>query len=140
MSSDPWFLQNLAPDVLLEGVVMNGRLRGADAVRAQVRTVIGFYSDFTPVWEGEFGDRRVSEYSALVEGRRVTGIGTVHVNDLGQVDHIVVDHRPLSAALTVSRLLGETLGAERERDEFFHVEGQTYGDLVAYAEKHGAER
>jgi hypothetical protein len=137
MSDDPWFLRNLAPDVVLAGAVMNGSLRGADAVRAQIRTVISFYRDFTTVYEGEFGDRRVSEYTAVVEGRPLTGVGTFHLNAKGQVDEIVVNHRPLSAALTVSRLLGEAVAADRDPDEFYR--GQTHEDLVKYTETHVRE-
>ena len=139
MSNDPWFLRNLAPDVVLAGAVMNGSLRGADAVRDQIRTVIGFYRDFTPVWSGEFGDRRVDEYTAVVEGRKVTGVGTFHLNERGQVDEIVVNHRPLWAVLTVSRLLGESEIGRRHRDEFFHTEGQGHDDLLRYADEHERE-
>jgi hypothetical protein len=139
MPDDPWFLRNLAPDVVLAASAMNGSLRGAEAVRAQIRTVIGFYRDFTPVYEGEFGDRRVNEYTAVVEGRPLTGIGTFHINEHGQVDEIVVNHRPLSAALTVSRLLGESLTGDRDRDEFYHPDGQTHEDLLKYSDNHARE-
>ncbi|MEV0039789.1 hypothetical protein [Streptomyces sp. NPDC050804] len=141
MSQDPWFLRDLAPDVVLAGSVMNGSLRGAEAVRAQIRAVLGLYREFTPVWEGEFGDRRMNEYTAVVDGRPVTGVGVFHINDQGQVDEIVVNHRPLSAALTVSRLLGEALAGDpgRDRDEFYRPDGQTYEDLIRYAETHGRE-
>jgi len=142
MPNDPWFLKNLAPDAVLAGAVMNGSLRGADAVRAQIRTVITFYRDFTTVYEGEFGDRRVIEYTALVEGRPLTGVGTFHLNDKGQVDQVVINHRPLSAALTVSRLLGEAVSGQpgRDRDEFYRpVDGQTHEDLIEYTDNHDRE-
>lgn len=134
----PWFLENLAPDVTLSGVVMNGTVHGPERVRDQVRTVGSFYRDFTTVYELRLGDRAVHEYTATVEGRPVTGVGTFHLNDQGQVDEIVVNHRPLSAALTVSRLLGESpIGAVRDPDEFYRSAGQTYEDLLAYADKQG---
>ncbi|HEX4360577.1 MAG TPA: hypothetical protein VH141_23800 [Pseudonocardia sp.] len=139
MSHDPWFLRNLAPDVVLAGSVMNGSLRGAEAVAAQIRAVIGLYRDFASVYELELGNRRVNEYTAVVEGRKLTGVGTFHLNDRGQVDEIVVNHRPPSGALTVSRLLGEALGTERDRDEFYHPDGQTHEDLIKYTETHPRE-
>lgn len=139
MSHDPWFLRNLAPDVVLAGSVMNTSLRGAEAVAAQVRIVVGLYRDFTLVYEYSQGNRHVNEYTAVVEGRKLTGVGTFHVNDQGQVDEIVVNHRPLSAALTVSRLLGEALGETRDRDEFYRPDGQTHNDLVEYTEMHPRE-
>jgi hypothetical protein len=139
MSEDPWFLRNLAPDVVLAGAVMNGSLRGAEAVTAQIRTVVSLYKDYKLVYTGEFDDRRVQEYTAVVDGRPLNGVGTFHINGQGQVDEIVVNHRPLSAALTVSRLLGEKLGDGRERDEFYHPDAQTYDDLLAYADSHVRE-
>ncbi len=131
----PWFLENLAPDVTLSGVVMNAVVHGPERVREQVRTVGSFYQDYKLVYELRLDDRAVHEYTAMVEGRPVTGVGTVHLNAEGQVDEIVVNHRPLSAALTVSRLLGESAIGQRNRDEFFHPEAQTYEDLLAYADK-----
>jgi len=118
---------------------MNGSLRGAEAVAAQIRTVVGFYRDFKSVYFGEFGDRRVNEYTAVVEGRPLTGVGTFHLNAQGQVDEIVVNHRPLSAALTVSRLLGESPSGQRHRDEFYHPDGQSHEDLLEYADTHWRE-
>ena len=51
--------------------------------------------------------------------------------------------QPLSAALTVSRLLSEALGADRDRDrdrdEFYHPDGQTHEDLIKYTETHPRE-
>ncbi|GLY43409.1 hypothetical protein Amsp01_094320 [Amycolatopsis sp. NBRC 101858] len=139
MPDDPWFLRDLAPDVLLAGSIMNGSLRGADAVAEQIRTVIGFYRDYTPRYRLEVGDRTVQEYTATVDGRPITGVGTFHVNEAGQVDEIVVNHRPLSALLTLSRLLGESAIGERARDEFFHADGQTHQDLLDHADKAGRE-
>ncbi|GAA3567008.1 hypothetical protein [Kribbella ginsengisoli] len=136
---DPWFLQNLATDVVLEGVVMNGSVRGPERVTEQIRTVVGLYRDYTLLWSADLDDRRVQEYTAVVDGRPVTGVGTFHLNPEGQVDHIVVNHRPLSAALTVSRLLGESpLGQHRDPNEFYRPTGQSYEDLVAYAATHGS--
>jgi hypothetical protein len=139
MSEDPWFLKVLDPDVVLAAAVMNSSLRGAEAVAAQVRTVVSFYRDFKVVYSGEFGDRRINEYTAVVAGRPLTGIGTFHLNEKGLVDEIVINHRPLSAALTVSRLLGESESVQRHRDEFFHPDGQTHEDLLRYSDEHERE-
>jgi hypothetical protein len=137
--ADPWFLSKLAPDVLLAGTIMNTSVRGPEAVTAQVRAVVGHFSDYTPVYEFEHDGRRVTEYTAVVDERPISGTGIVHVNAEGVVDEIVINHRPLSAALTLSRLVAETLGEAREHDEFFHPEGQSYNDLVKYTETHPPE-
>ncbi|MEU0093551.1 hypothetical protein [Kribbella sp. NPDC006257] len=45
---------------------------------------------------------------------------------------------PLSAALTISRLLGESaIGRHRDPDEFYRPSEQSYEDLLAYADKQG---
>lgn len=117
---------------------MNAPLRGAEPVTEQIRTVVSLYTDYKPVYEFEAEGRRVTEYTATVDGRPVSGTGIVHVNADGLVDHIVVNHRPLSAALTVSRLLGESpMGQERDADEFYRVSGQNLDGLIAFTKKQG---
>ena len=128
------FTDNLADDVILEGVVMNGVLQGRDAVLAQLAVVGRFYTDRVESYGFDHGDYHVEEYSALVGGRPITATATMHRNPDGQVDAIVVNHRPLSAALTFSRLLAESPIGAAAPDRFYRPEGQTYQDLLDYAD------
>ncbi|RLP73339.1 hypothetical protein D9V32_14645 [Mycetocola tolaasinivorans] len=136
------FKDNLAEDVTLEGTVMNGVLTGRDAVLAQLAVVSQFYSERVDRFRFEHDDYLVEEYQAVVAGRPITATATMHRDASGRFDHVVVSHRPLSAALTFSRLIAEsTLGSDTT-NRFYRPEGQTYQDLLAYADEqpHGGIR
>jgi hypothetical protein len=100
-----------------------------------VEAVIGVLHGYAPVFEIEAGDRRVQEYTATVDGQPVKGVATFRLTEDGLVDEFVVNHRPLSAALTISRLVGEALG--QQDDEFYRPTGQTYDDLVTFSFNQG---
>ncbi|GGJ92334.1 hypothetical protein GCM10011583_24790 [Streptomyces camponoticapitis] len=129
------FKDNLADDVTLEGVVMNGVLRDRDAVLAQLAVVSGFYRDRVDDFSFDAGDYHVEEYTAVVAGRPIKATATMHRNADGKIDAVVVNHRPLAAALTFSRLIAESpIGAEWDRNRFYRPEGQTYQDLLDYSD------
>lgn len=129
------FRDNLAEDVTLEGAAMNGVLRGRDAVLAQLGVVIGFYRDRVDEFSFDHGDYHVEEYAAVVAGRPIKATATMHRNAEGKIDAVVVNHRPLSAALTFSRLIAESpIGAEWDVNRFCRPEGQTYQDLLDYTD------
>jgi hypothetical protein len=103
----PW-LDDLADDVTMEASVMNGIVRGPEAVRA----ILGFartlydYQEF--VYAGEYGEDGFAEdYVSRVRDEPIGSVVVVRRNAAGQTQHIVISHRPLSAVLTWSRLMGE---------------------------------
>ncbi|MER7245596.1 hypothetical protein [Kribbella sp. NPDC000426] len=129
------FKDNLAENVTLEGPVMNGVLHGREAVLAQLAVVSQFYRDRLELFSFDHGDYHVEEYSAVVAGRPLKATATMHRNSEGQIDSVVVSHRPLAAALTFSRLIAEsTIGAAADPHRFYRPEEQTYDDLLAYAD------
>jgi hypothetical protein len=104
----PSWLDSLADDVTMEGSVLNGVVEGAEAVR----TLLGYartlyeYQDFVFVGDdGVFGF--VEDYSSCVRGEPIANIAIVRKNDRGEVQHLIVNHRPLPAVLLFSRLMGE---------------------------------
>jgi hypothetical protein len=128
------FTDNLAEDVTLEGPVMNGVLKGRGVVLAQLAVVSQFYSDRVDSFSFDHGEYHVEEYAAVVAGRPIKATATMHRNAEGKIDAVVVSHRPLSAALTFSRLIAESTIGAAEPDRFYRPEGQTYADLIAYAD------
>ena len=104
----PEWLDNLADDVTLEGLVLNGVVTGAEAVRtllAYARTLYD-YQEFN--FAGPYGDNGfIEDYTTQVHGEPVGVVVTVTRNAAGQAQHLVVNHRPRSSMLLVSRLLGE---------------------------------
>ncbi|QYN18153.1 hypothetical protein [Amycolatopsis sp. DSM 110486] len=104
--ADPWFFSRLLPGVRLAGTILDGVLRGPEAVKAQVRAVGACYSGMTVRWHLDAGDRQAEEYAAQVRGHTIFGTGTFHFDERGEIDEIVVNHRPLGAALVLAGLVG----------------------------------
>ena len=104
----PVWLNCLADDVTLEGAMMNGAVRGPDAVRALVGFVRTLYEDQQFSFAGPYGDNGFLEvYNSRVRGEPVGSVVLVSRNAAGQADHVVVNYRPRRSILLVSRLVGE---------------------------------
>lgn len=104
----PWWLDKLADDVTGEGAFIEGAAQGAEAVRSIVtyaRTVYE-YQEFN--YAGPYDDNGfLEDYTTQVRGKPTGVVVTVTRNAAGQTQHLVVNHRPRSSMLLVSRLLGE---------------------------------
>jgi hypothetical protein len=94
--------------VTLEGSVMNGVVRGADAAR----TLLGYartlyeYQEFN--YAGEYGDHGfLEDYTSRVQGEPIGSVVVIGRDAGGLVRHIVVSHRPRSSVLLFSELMGE---------------------------------
>src|ERR1700753_2871879 len=92
----PAWLDDLAEDVTLEAAVLDGIVTGRDDVRmllAYARTLYD-YQDFDYV--GPYAqDGLVEDYASEVRGRPIANIAVVRRNAEGQVDRLVMNHRPL---------------------------------------------
>ncbi|MGW4486705.1 hypothetical protein ACWEOE_23015 [Amycolatopsis sp. NPDC004368] len=105
--TEPWFFSRLAPGVRLAGTILDDVLQGPEAVKTQVRAVVASYDDGPAFrYRADFGDRHVEEYTAQVRGHTIHGTATFHFDEHGEIDEIVVNHRPLTAALTLAGLVG----------------------------------
>lgn len=104
----PWWLDNLADDATLEGAAMDGVAQGAETVRSITVTARAIYEDQEVTFAGDYGDDGFLELStALVLGEPTGVVVTVISNAAGQAQHVVVNHRPCSSVLLVSRVLGQ---------------------------------
>ncbi len=104
----PAWLDNLADDATVEGAAMDGAAQGAEAVREIVVTAKTLYEYQEINFAGDYGDNGfLEDYTTQVRGEPLGVVGVVTRNAAGQAQHIVVNHRPRSSLLLVSRLLGE---------------------------------
>jgi hypothetical protein len=104
----PAWLDNLADDVTLEASAMDGAAQGAEAVRSIVVAAKTLYEYQELNFAGDYGDNGfLEEYTTQVRGEPLGVVGVVTRNAAGETQHIVVNHRPRSSLLLVSRLLGE---------------------------------
>ena len=103
-----WWLDNLANDATLEGAAMDGAAQGAEAVRSITVAAREIYEDQEFSFAGDYGDNGFLElYTAQVRGEPTSVVVTVTSNAAGEAQYVVVNHRPRSSVLLVSRLLGE---------------------------------
>jgi hypothetical protein len=103
----PW-LADLADDVTMEGAVLYGTVRGADAVRTLLAHAVTLYEYQEFVYVGPYGDNGyIEDYSSRVQGQPIANIAVIYRNERGQTQHLVMNHRPLSAVLLFNRLMGE---------------------------------
>jgi hypothetical protein len=103
----PW-LDDLADDVTMEGSVMNGVVRGAEAVRTLLGYARTLYEYQEINFAGPYGDRGfLEDYTSRVQGEPIGSVVLVNGNAAGQTEHIVINHRPLDAVRLFSRLMAE---------------------------------
>jgi hypothetical protein len=106
----PVWLDNLADDVTLEASAMDGAAQGPEAVRSIILAVKSLYEYQEIDYAGPYADNDFIEvYTTRIHGQPLGVSGVVTRNAAGQTQHIVVNHRPRSSLLLLSRLMGEKL-------------------------------
>lgn len=104
----PWWLDNLADDVTMEGAAMQGAAQGAEAVRAIVVAARELYEHQEFNFTGDYGDNGfLEDYTCQIRGEPTSVVVTVTRNAAGKAQHLVVNHRPRSSVLLFARLMGE---------------------------------
>jgi hypothetical protein len=104
----PVWLNRLADDVTLEGAMMNGAVRGPEAVRALIGFVRTLYEDQQFSFAGPYGDDGFLEiYNSRVHDEPIGSVVLVSRNAAGETQHIVVNYRPRRSIILVSQLVGE---------------------------------
>ncbi|HEX6523772.1 MAG TPA: hypothetical protein VF070_27790 [Streptosporangiaceae bacterium] len=104
----PWWLDQLAANVTLEGAAMQGTGQGAEAVRTIVVDARTLYDDQVFSFAGDYGDNGYFEqYSCKIRGEPTRVVVTVTLNADRKAEQLAVLHRPRSSVLLFSRLMGE---------------------------------
>ncbi|WP_158807855.1 hypothetical protein [Beijerinckia sp. L45] len=109
----PAFLNELAPDVVLEAAILNGSVSGAADVRKVIGTVGGLFTSQAPGIRASGDNVEIYGYEAgLPEGMSVTGVITVTRGTTGEVTHIGSLMRPLGAVLWIAGQVKDRLGGD----------------------------
>lgn len=106
----PW-LAKLAEDATLEATVLKRPVEGKANILALLKQAMPLYDfqDFT--YRDDFGAAFFMEsYRAEIQGVAIECSVLVHMDAKGEADSILVNHRPLNAALLFSRLMWERVG------------------------------
>ena len=104
----PLWLDNLADDVTLEAAAMDGTARGAEDVRFILVKAREQYEHQEFNYAGPCGESSfVEDYSSSVSGMPTYVVVLVSFNADGKTQHVVVNHRPRSSVLVLSRAMLE---------------------------------
>ncbi len=130
----PHWLDNLADDVILQGAVFNGELRGAEQVGKMLSFARSLYAFQDFRFYGMRGDLFLEDYRSRIRGSEayhpsgveIYNFVVVYFNDAGETSQLVMNHRPQSAALLFSSLLSEHFGDAFDPSLFYS------GDVSAH--------
>jgi hypothetical protein len=115
----PAWLDNLADDATVEGSLLDGAVRGAEAVRSIVVTIRSLYDRQEHKFAGPYGDNGfLEDYVAQVRGEPIGCVVLVTRNAAGQTQHVVASYRPRSSLLLLSRLLREKFAGTPYAEQF----------------------
>ncbi|MDT5080641.1 MAG: hypothetical protein QOJ80_5278 [Mycobacterium sp.] len=123
----PHWLDNLADDVILQGAVFNGELRGAEQVGKMLSFARSLYAFQDFRFFGMRGDLFLEDYRSRIRGSEayhpsgveIYNFVVVYFNDAGETSQLVMNHRPQSAALLFSSLLTEHFGDAFDPNLFY---------------------
>jgi hypothetical protein len=104
----PAWLDNLADDVTGEGPAWDGAIHGVQAVHEVVVAAREIYEFQDFQYAGRCGTNSfLEDYTSAVRGIPLYVIVLVVFNAAGQAGRLVVNHRPRSAVLELSRAMLE---------------------------------
>jgi len=115
----PAWVDNMAPDITLDGSLLDGAVQGADAIRAVIGGVRQLYDRQDFNFAGPWGDNGfIEDYTAEVRGRPLGALHLITFNADGQAQHIAANYRPLSSVMFFSRLLRERFAGTPYAEHF----------------------
>jgi hypothetical protein len=104
----PAWLDNLADDVTGEGPAWDGAIQGKDAVHEVVVAARDIYEFQEFHYAGPCGDSHfLEDYTSAVRGTPLYVVVLVTLNQAGQAQQLVVNHRPRSSVLLLSKVMYE---------------------------------
>ncbi|CDG81401.1 hypothetical protein [Janthinobacterium agaricidamnosum] len=114
----PW-LARLADDATMEATVLRRPVEGKDNIVGLLKLAIPLYEFQHFTYRDDFGDNFFMEsYRSQIRGVPIECSVLVHMNAAGQADSLLINHRPLDAALLFSRLMAQQ-AADRYGQDLF---------------------
>jgi hypothetical protein len=121
VSGPPPWLDKLADNATMEAAVLNRPVEGKANILALLKHAIPLYEYQNFTYRDDFGNGFFMEsYRAQVRGVPIECSVLVHMNSAGQADSLLINHRPLRAALLFSRLMWEQVGDRYGKDLFLN--------------------
>lgn len=115
----PAWVDNLAPDVTLEGSLLSGVVHGAEAVRTIVIAIRSLYEYQAHRFAGGYGHNGfLEDYVARVLGEPIGCVVLIARNGAGQAQRIAASYRPRGALMRLSHLLRDKLAGFPFAEQF----------------------
>ncbi|SIT47629.1 conserved hypothetical protein [Paraburkholderia piptadeniae] len=112
----PLWLANLAENATLEATVLKRPIEGRADILSVIKHAVSLYEFQHHSYKGEIGNGLYMEsYRSQIQGVPIETVVVAHMNERGETDSVIINHRPLGAALLFSKLMWERVD-ERFRD------------------------
>jgi hypothetical protein len=131
-SGPPPWLAKLADDATMEAAVLKRPVEGKANIVALLQHAIPLYEFQHFTYRSDFGnDFFMESYRSQVRGVPIECSVLVHMNSDGYADSLLINHRPLGAALHFSRLMWEQVGDRYGKDLFLtDIEAAALGSMT----------
>lgn len=114
----PLWLARLAENATLEATVLKRPIEGRADILSVIKHAVSLYEFQHHSYKGEIGNGLYLEsYRSQIQGVPIETVLIAHLNEQGETDSVVINHRPLEAALLFSKRMGELVD-ERFRDRY----------------------
>jgi hypothetical protein len=112
----PLWLARLAENATLEATVLKRPIEGRADILSVIKHAVSLYEFQHHSYKGEIGNGLYMEsYRSQIQGVPIETVVVAHLNEQGETDSVVINHRPLNAALLFSKQMWECVD-ERFRD------------------------
>lgn len=112
----PLWLAKLAENATLEATVLKRPVEGRADILSVIKHAVSLYEFQHHSYKGEIGNGLYMEsYRSQIHGVPIETVLVAHLNEQGEADSVVINHRPLNAAQLFSNLMWERVD-ERFRD------------------------
>lgn len=112
----PLWLTRLAEHATLEATVLKRPVEGRADILSVIKHAASLYEFQHHSYKGEIGNGLYMEsYRSQIQGVPIETLLMAHLNEQGETDSVVINHRPLKAAMLFSKLMWERVD-ERFRD------------------------
>jgi hypothetical protein len=114
----PLWIARLTENATLEATVLKRPVQGRADILAIIKHAASLYEREHHIhsYRGEIAKGIYMEsYRSRIQGVPIEGLVVAHLNEQGDVDSVIINHRPLNAMLLFSKLMWERVD-ERFRD------------------------
>ena len=104
----PLWLARLAENATLEATVLKRPIEGRADILSVIKHAVSLYEFQHHSYKGEVGNGLYMEsYRSQIQSVPIETVVVAHMNEQGETGSVVINHRPLNAALLFSKLMGE---------------------------------